>query len=79
MHHFQNKSLAPCGRGNKYKTHTCMTELGEWCAKCSVQVNIYKCEIMHMRKKGVKRSEQKFVVNGEAVHNVTEYRSLSQA
>ena len=53
-----------------------MTELGEWCAECSVQVKIYKCETMHMRKKGVKRSEQKFVMNGEAVQNRTEYMPL---
>ena len=30
-----------------------LTKLGEWCAEWSVKVNVDKCEIMHMRKKGV--------------------------
>ena len=29
-----------------------------------------KCGIMHMKTKGVKRSEQKFVMNGKAVQNL---------
>ena len=45
VHHFQNKSLALYGCVNKYRIHTCMTELGEWCAEWSVQVNIDKCEV----------------------------------
>ena len=51
-------------------------ELGEWCAEWSVKVNVEKCGIMHMRKKGVKWSEQKFVMNGEVVQNVVEYKYL---
>ena len=53
-----------------------LTELGEWCAEWSVKVNVKKCGIMHMRKKGVKWSEQKFVMNGEVVQNVVEYKYL---
>ena len=30
-----------------------------------MNVNVDKCGIMHMRKKGVKRSGQKCVMNGE--------------
>ena len=33
-----------------------------------------KCGIVHIRKKGVKRSQQKFVDSGEAVQNVVEYK-----
>ena len=33
---------------------------------------LYTCGIMDMRKKGVKRSQQKFVVDGEAVQNVVD-------
>ena len=47
--------------------------LDEWCTERAVRVNVDKCEIMHVRKKGVKRSQQEFVVNGEAVQNVVEY------
>ena len=39
-------------------------------------MNVEKCGIMHMRKKGVKRSEQKFAMNGEVVQNVPEYKYL---
>ena len=34
--------------------------LGKWCEEWSVKVNVDKCGVMHMRKKGVKRSGQKF-------------------
>ena len=34
-------------------------------------MNVDKCGITHVRKKDVKRSQQKFV-NGEAVQNVVE-------
>ena len=50
-----------------------LAERGEWYAEWSVKVNVDKCGIMHMRKEGVKRSEQKFVMNGEIVQNVVEY------
>ena len=53
-----------------------LSELGVWCAEWSVKVNVEKCGIMHMRKKGVKRSGQKFTMNGEAMQNVTEYKYL---
>ena len=53
-----------------------VAKLGEWCAEWSVKVNVEKCGIMHMMKKGVKRSEQKFVMNGEVVQNVVEYKYL---
>ena len=33
-------------------------------------------KIMHVRKKGVKKSQQKFVVDGEAAWNVVEYEYL---
>ena len=43
----------------------------EW----SVKVNVDKWGII-MRKKGVKRSEQKFVMNGEAVQCVAKYKGV---
>ena len=33
--------------------------LMEWCRKWSVEVNFEKCGVMHMRRKGVKRTEEK--------------------
>ena len=44
--------------------------LTEWCVKWLVKVNVNKCGKMHMRKKVVKRSGQKFVMNGEVVQYV---------
>jgi len=34
------------------------------------------CGIMHVRKRPVKWSQQKFVVNGKAVQNMVEYKLL---
>ena len=28
--------------------------LAEWCEECSVKVNVEKCRVMHVRRKGVK-------------------------
>ena len=33
-----------------------------WCQKWSVEVNGEKCGALHMRRKGVKRTEEKFWV-----------------
>ena len=51
-------------------------KLDERYTEWAVRVNVDKCRIMHVRKKGVKRSQQKFVVNREAVQNVVEYKYL---
>ena len=51
-----------------------LTELGERCAEWSVKVNVDKCGVMHMRRRGVKRSGQKLVENGEVVQNVAEHK-----
>ncbi len=37
-----------------------------------MKVNVDKCGIMHMRKKGVKRMGQRSVISGELVQNVAE-------
>ena len=42
-------------------------------------VNADEYEIMHMRNKDVKRSGQKFVMNGEAVQNVAEFYYVGYA
>ena len=42
-------------------------------------MNVDKCGVMHMRhtrKKDVKRSGQRFGMNGEGIANVAEYRYL---
>ena len=41
-----------------------------------VKVNVAKCGIMHMRKKWLKRMGQRFVISGELMQNVTEYKYL---
>ena len=50
--------------------------LGEWCEEWSVKVNINKCGVMHMGIKGVKRSGQRFGMNGEVIVNAAEYKYL---
>ena len=47
--------------------------MNDACMEWAVTVNVVKRGIMHVRKIGVKRVQQKFVVNGEAVQNVVEY------
>ena len=39
-----------------------------------MKVNVEKCGVMHMRRRGVKRSGQNFVMNGEVVQNVAEHK-----
>ena len=41
--------------------------LTEWCEEWSVKVNVEKCGVMHMRRKGVKRSDERFHVGGEEI------------
>ena len=50
--------------------------LAEWCTEWSVKVNVEKCGVMHMRKKGVKRSDGGFLVGGEVIKVVEEYKYL---
>ena len=50
--------------------------LAEWCSDWSVEVNVDKCGIMHMRRKGVNRMEGKFYVVDEEIGLVEEYKYL---
>ena len=47
-----------------------------WCREWSVEVNSEKCGVMHMRRKGVKRTEDKFYVGEEEIAIVEEYKNL---
>ena len=38
--------------------------------------NVEKCGAMHMKRKGVKRTDKKFYVGGEEVRVVEEYKYL---
>ena len=59
----------------KYMKHGLDT-LAEWCKKWSVEVNVEKCGVMHVKRKGVKRTEEKFDVGGEEIAVVQEYKYL---
>ena len=48
----------------------------EWCDQWAVKVSAEKCGIMHMRKNGVKRTEEKFEMNGERIEVIEEYKYL---
>ena len=41
--------------------------LAEWCEEWSVKVSVEKCEVMHLRRKGVKRSDEKVQVGSEEI------------
>ena len=47
-----------------------------WCREWSVEVTGEKCGVMHMRRKGVKRTEDKFYVGEEEIAIVEEYKYL---
>ena len=47
-----------------------------WCREWSVEVNGEKCGVMHMRGKGVKRTEDNFYVDEEDFATVEEYKYL---
>ena len=50
--------------------------LTDWCSEWAVEINVEKCEVMHMRRKGVIRTDEKFYIGGEEVKVVEEYKYL---
>ena len=50
--------------------------LSEWCKQWSVEVNVEKCGVMHMRRRGVKRTGEKFYVDSKRIEVVEEYKYL---
>ena len=50
--------------------------LMEWCKEWSVEVNVEKSGVMHMRRKGVKRTVERFYVGGKEIGVVEEYKYL---
>ena len=48
----------------------------EWCRKWSIVVNGKKRGAMNMRRKGVKKMEEKFYVGEEEIVIVEEYKFL---
>ena len=49
--------------------------LAEWCSKWAVEI-IVECGMMHVRRKGVKKTEEKFYVGGDEIEVVKEYKYL---
>ena len=41
--------------------------MAEWWEEWSVKVNVEKCGVMHLRRKGVKRSDERFHVGGKEI------------
>ena len=50
--------------------------LVEWCKEWGVGINVSKCGIMHMRKKGVVRSKMSYSIGGEDLPFVSNYKYL---
>ena len=48
--------------------------LAEWCSKWAVEINV-ECGMMHVRRKGVKKTEEKYV-GGDEIEVVKEYKYL---
>ena len=50
--------------------------LDEWYEEWLVKVNVEKCGAMHLRRKGVKRSDERFHVRGKEIKVMEEYKYL---
>ena len=50
--------------------------LKEWCNKWSVKINAEKCGILHTRKKGMKKSDDKFSIDEGAIEVMDHYKYL---
>ena len=50
--------------------------LQEWCEQWAVKVNVKKCGVMHIRRKGVKKTLNEFYVDGERIDVVEKYKYL---
>ena len=50
--------------------------LMDWCDEWAVEINVEKSGIMHMRKKGMKRTVGRFYVGGKKVGVMEEYKYL---
>ena len=50
--------------------------LSEWCREWSVELNVKKCGVMLIRKKGVRRTEEVFKVDGKRIEVVEEFTYL---
>ena len=50
--------------------------LAEWCEEWLVKVNGEKCRVMHLRRKGVKISDERCHVGGEEIKVMEEYKYL---
>ena len=50
--------------------------LGEWCREWGMKVNADKCGVMHIRRRGVKRTVSAFSVGGDMVRVVQSYKYL---
>ena len=50
--------------------------LAEWCEEWGVGINVSKCGIMHMRKKGAVRSKMSYSIGGEDLPLVSNYKYL---
>ena len=50
--------------------------LQEWCEQWAIKVNVKKCGVMHIRRKGVKKTLKEFYVDGERIDVVEKYKYL---
>ena len=50
--------------------------LEEWCKEWGVEVNVEKSGVMHIRRRGIKRTVETFFVNDERIGVVEEYKYL---
>ena len=42
--------------------------LDEWCREWGMKVNADKCEVMHIRRRGIKRTTAAFSVGGSSIN-----------
>ena len=53
-----------------------LTMMQEWCKQWAVKVNVNKHGVMHIRRKGVKKTLKEFYIDGERIDVVEKYRYL---
>ena len=44
-----------------------LSRLSDWCKRWAVKVNVPKCRIIHFRRKGTRRTEESFRVDGDEI------------
>jgi hypothetical protein len=62
--------------GNDEGLKATLDELNSWCEDNSIEMNVDKCAILHMWKRGMKKTKSTFMIGSEEVKVVSSYKYL---